>query len=381
MRCIARVGIQEPCFCLKILNSSSHPRNVMLEALREVQQRSGAQLSELGVPLAFGHQDEALAAVAAGVAVCDRTHWGLIEVTDADRIRFLHNQSTNDFQGRQPGEGCETVFVTSTARTLDLVSAYVTDEAVLLLTSPGQDQRLMEWMDRYIFFADKVKLKNLTGKLALFSLVGPASRALLTQLGATLAADEPLHRHAVFTLGGVTLRIAVGSGLASPGWTLLVPADQAADLWTALVNAGAVPLGDQVWQQLRVQQGRPLPGAELTEDYNPLEAGLWQTISFDKGCYIGQETLARLNTYQGVKQQLWGLNLQGPAAPGTPITLAGEKIGLLTSQVETPQGSLGLGYIRTKAGGAGLTVTVGEAVATVVDLPFLSRGYLAPKAG
>ncbi|KAB1991038.1 CAF17-like 4Fe-4S cluster assembly/insertion protein YgfZ, partial [Haemophilus parainfluenzae] len=103
----------------------------------------------------------------------------------------------------------------------------------------------------------------------------------------------------------------------------------AAPLWSALVEAGAVPAGELIWQQLRIQQGRPMPGAELTQDYNPLEAGLWQTISFDKGCYIGQETIARLNTYRGVKQQLWGIRLQGPAAPGSPILVEGEKEGTL----------------------------------------------------
>jgi folate-binding protein YgfZ len=119
-----------------------------------------------------------------------------------------------------------------------------------------------------------------------------------------------------------------------------------------------------------------MPGAELTEDYNPLEAGLWESISFNKGCYIGQETITRLNTYQGVKQQLWGIRLQGSATPGTPITVGDDKVGILTSLVDTAAGPLGLGYIRTKAGGIGLAVTVGEASGTVVDVPFLSRGYL-----
>ena len=122
------------------------------------------------------------------------------------------------------------------------------------------------------------------------------------------------------------------------------------------------------------RQGVPQPGTELTEDYNPLEAGLWHAISFDKGCYIGQETIARLNTYQGVKQQLWGVQLSTPVEPGTPILVGEDKVGTLTSILDTAEGPLGLGYIRTKAGGAGLQVTVGEAEGTVVDVPFLSRG-------
>ena len=257
------------------------------------------------------------------------------------------------------------------------MTAYVTEDEVLLLTSPHQQQTLIDWMDRYIFFADKVKLTNLTDDTVAFSLVGPESEALLKQLGAEAVVGQPLYHHQLLTVGGVDTRVAVGSGLAIAGYTLITPVEQAAALWQTLIEAGAVPMGDRVWQQLRIEQGRPLPGAELTEEVNPLEAGLWHTISFEKGCYIGQETIARLNTYKGVKQQLWGLKLEAIAPVGTPVLLNGEKVGVLTSVMETPAGLRGLAYIRTKAGGAGLTVHVGETVAAVVDLPFLSRGYLA----
>lgn len=130
-------------------------------------------------------------------------------------------------------------------------------------------------------------------------------------------------------------------------------------------------MGDRVWEQLRIEQGRPTPDHELTDDYNPLEAGLWQTISFEKGCYIGQETIARLNTYKGVKQQLWGIRLQAPVEPGTVVMLGEEKVGKLTSFTQTAQGAFGLAYIRTKAGGVGLKVLLGEVEGEIVDVPFL----------
>ena len=99
---------------------------------------------------------------------------------------------------------------------------------------------------------------------------------------------------------------------------------------------------------------------------------MWQTISFSKGCYIGQETIARLNTYKGVKQYLWGIRLSAPAQIGSIITLGDEKIGKLTSYTNTEQGFFGLGYIRTKAGGAGLKVKIGESEGEIVDGPFLT---------
>jgi folate-binding protein YgfZ len=349
----------------------------MAQTLQNLQQAQGATLSPEGIPLTFGNDPIALGAAATGWVVCDRSHWGLIELSGADRLRFLHNQTTNAFNGRQPGEGCDTVFVTSTARTLDLTTVYVTDEALLILTSPGQDQRLLDWMDRYIFPADQVSLRNLTDTTVCFSLVGPASEQILQTAGIAPPSHTAYGHHRVIDLEGLAVRVAVGSGLGLPGYTLVLPRQGSDRLWQRLTEAGAIAAGEQVWQQLRVQAGRPIPGAELTEDYNPLEAGLWETISFDKGCYIGQETIARLNTYQGVKQQLWGIQLEGEATPGTAIAVDDAKVGVLTSVVDTPQGPLGLGYIRTKAGGAGLRVTVGNVLGTVVDLPFASRGYLA----
>ena len=350
----------------------------MGNALQDLQRTQGAVFeAELSVPVTFGNDEAALAAAQSGVALCDRSHWGRIRVSDSDRVRFLHNQTTNQIQQLQPGQGCDTVFVTSTGRTIDLVTAYVDADSVLLLASPGQAEPLMQWMDRYIFFADKVKLTDETTTTVAFTLVGPESLSLLTQLGLPDLAAAPDGSHQVATIAGVELQVAKGSGLALPGFTLMANADAGDALWSALTAAGAVPLGDRSWQTLRVEQGRPLPGTELTDDYNPLEAALWQAVSFDKGCYIGQETIARLQTYQGVKQQLWGLRLSAAVEPNTPILVDGNKVGVVTSCLPTTDGAIALGYIRTKAGGLGLQVMVGDQSATVVDLPFASRGYLA----
>lgn len=348
----------------------------MTSDLTEIQSAQGAIFDHpQGPPLSFGNDPAALAAITTGVVLVDRSHWGLLEMTGADRLRFIHNQTTNAFTQRQPGAGCDTVFVTSTARTLDLATVYATEESLWIVTSPGQDQQLLDWMDRYIFPADKVNLTNHTGQMGLFSLVGPGSHALVQSLGASLDAESPYGQHQL--LGDTGWRVAVGSSLGWPGYTLFGPRANAAELWQRCSQGGAIPAGERLWERWRIQQGRPVPGAELTEEVNPLEAGLWHTLSFDKGCYIGQETIARLNTYRGVKQQLWGLRLSQWVDPGEPLYLGEDKVGWVTSVVETEAGILGLGYLRTKAGGQGLTVTAGAAQAQVVEVPFLSRGYLA----
>ncbi|PSB53189.1 folate-binding protein YgfZ [filamentous cyanobacterium Phorm 6] len=358
----------------------------MIQELHDIQAAAGATFTELTttetVIVSFGNDAAAIAATKQGVALYDRTHWGRIQISDSDRLRFLHNQSTNNFNILKPGQGCDTVFVTSTARTIDLATAYATEDAVILLVSANRRRQLLELLDRYIFPMDRVGLTDLTDTTVAFSLFGPESTQLLAKIGVTELQNQPYAAHKLIKTpplsppcqrgdeGGV--RVAVGSGLATPGYTLIAAASDAARLWTELVKAGAVPMGDRVWEQLRIQQGRPATDFELTDDYNPLEARLLHTITYEKGCYIGQETIARLNTYKGVKQQLWGVQLSGAVEPGTAVTIGEEKVGKLTSFTETESGFFGLAYIRTKAGGEGLKVQLGEVSGEVVNLPFLS---------
>ncbi|MDB9539768.1 folate-binding protein [Anabaenopsis tanganyikae CS-531] len=313
----------------------------------------------------------AIQAATEGVAVCDRSYWGRIRVSDDDRIRFLHNQSTNDFHSLKPGQGCDTVMVSSTARTIDLVTAYILEDAVLLLTSPSRRELLMQWLDRYIFFADQVQLTDVTDETSTLSLMGAQSHTIVEKLGAGAIIGQAYGNHQLVN----GLMIAVGSGLATPGYTIIMPAAQKEKIWQQIVALGAVELTNSAWETLRILQGRPAPDAELTDDYNPLEVGLWQTISFNKGCYIGQETIARLNTYKGVKQHLWGIRLNAPASVGSAIAIGDEKVGKLTSYTATVNGHFGLGYIRSKAGGIGLKVQIGETEGEVVKVPFVSHQY------
>ncbi len=345
-----------------------------MENLRQIQQAAGAILdAETNVVLSFNNETEALNAIQDGVVLCDRSNWGLLEITGEDRLRYLHNQSTNDFESLQSGRGCDTVFVTPTARTVDLATAYVTDDAVLVIVSPNRRQQLIKWLDKFIFPFDKVKLNDRSAEYIVFSLIGSQSDALLSQLIPETIIGQQTGDHALVTIDEITVRIAVGSGLATPGYTLIVPVAEGAVFWSKLTTMGAIPTGDRFWSNLSIQQGRPTPDRELTEDYNPLEAGLWHTLSFDKGCYIGQETIARLNTYKGVKQKLWGVRLSQKVEPKTPVILDDKKVGVLTSYTDTPDGSFGLAYVRTIAGGVGLSVKVGDATGELVTVPFIKH--------
>lgn len=298
---------------------------------------------------------------------------GILQLKGNDRVRFLHNQTTNNINALKVGQNCQTVFVNSTGRTLDLVTAYFLKDVILITVSPNRRQFLFNWMDRFIFPMDKVELTDLSEQYIKISLLGKASE-YLNNLGVKLPESN---QHTEVLINNIVCYLANGNDLGLLGYTLIIPADQLTTIQTQLLDNGALTISDRLWEHLRITQGRPIPDQELTEDYNPLEAGLWNAISFEKGCYIGQETIARLNTYKGVKQRLWGIRLNQPAEVGSPITLEGEKVGILTSftDLETP---FGLGYIRTKAGGERLTVQVGEATGETVSVPFLSHEYYQP---
>jgi folate-binding protein YgfZ len=145
---------------------------------------------------------------------------------------------------------------------------------------------------------------------------------------------------------------------------------------------GVIPMGEDDWERARVTAGRPAPSAELTQDYNPLEAGLYHAVSITKGCYIGQETLAKVGRAGPPKQQLWGLQLTAPAAPGAAVQYEGDVIGSVTSYVDLQQyGDFALAYLkRSRKGTAlkleGAAVTVDGQPATVVTAPYSTWEFL-----
>jgi len=313
-----------------------------------------------------------------GALLYDRSAWGRLCLTGEDRLRFLHNQTTNNLQSRKAGECCETTFVTSTARTIDLATAILTDTELIAIVSPERRAALLPLLDRYIFPMDRVAVADITDETLCFSAIGVGCMALCERLGVAFPAAGT-HQTVELTISDAPrmLRLIGTSGLSFPGLTIVGSIADREALWSRLVELDATPINATAWETLRLLDGRPRPDRELTDDYNPLEAGLWHTVAFDKGCYIGQETIARLNTYQGVKQQLWGLRSEAAIEPGTALTLDGVKVGAVTSAIATENGAIGLGYLRTKAGGAGLTLLAGEATVRSVEIPHASRGYLA----
>ena len=342
--------------------------------LQDVQASAGATFDTVAgqrVVTRFENSVSVLESARTGAVLFDRSHWTLLDTSGPERLDYLHNQTTNNIKALSPGQGCDTCIVTPTARTIDLVTAYVTPNSVLLLASPSPEEIAFKWLSRLIAFSN-AELTDVSDRYAVFTMVGPRSPAVLSSLSIPLP-SAGLHSHQSADIGNGPLRVVTGTGLAMEGYSLMVPIDGAETLWTALLEAGGTPGGTEDWETLRILQGRPALGQELTQDYNPLEAGLWHSTSFTKGCYIGQETIARLETYNGVKQQLWGLDLDRPVEVGSTITIDDQRAGILTSLTEIEGNYRGLGYIRTKLGGEGSKVDINGIEGVVTPIPYSTR--------
>ncbi|XP_004504185.1 putative transferase At1g60990, chloroplastic [Cicer arietinum] len=337
---------------------------------------AGAEVSGEGIVETFHNDEEALDAADNGVAVVDLSHFGRIRVSGDDRVQFLHNQSTANFECLQAGQGCDTVFVTPTARTIDIAHAWVMKNAITLVVSPKTCRTISEMLNKYIFFADKVEIQDITKKTSLFVLVGPKSGQVMENLNLGNLVGKPYGTHQHFYVDKQPITIGVGNLISEDGFSLMMSPAAAPSVWKAILAQGAVAMGSNAWNKLRVIQGRPAPGMELTKEFNVLEACLWNSISLTKGCYKGQETISRLITYDGVKQRLWGFHLSDAAQLGSTITVDGKKVGKLTSYASGRKQSehFGLGYIKRQAASEGDRVIVGDnIIGTVVEVPFLSQ--------
>jgi aminomethyltransferase len=300
---------------------------------------------------------------------------GRVRAVGRDRLDLLHRMSTNDLTGMAAGEARLTVLTTPIARIVDVLWVLNRGETALAITGPGRATAVRRWLAGYIFYNDQVKFEDASGELAQFGLYGAkaakVAEALRPGAGA-LAENRFLDDGAVI--------VARGRPLAGDGYTIIAPAGQIGSLREAALGAGARPAGETAYQWLRLEAGMPEGGAddqgpigqELTEEYIPLEANLWPAVSFTKGCYIGQEIIARMESRGKLARRLVGLRLEAPVAVGAEVRPAagGASAGKVTSAGVLPDhGPVALAYLKTAAAEAGTAVRVGEAAGRVVELP------------
>jgi folate-binding protein YgfZ len=307
-----------------------------------------------------------------GVAYFPQPAAACLRLGDQDRLDFLQRQTTNDLSVLVPGQAVLTVLVSPTARTLDVLHIIDREEELLLLTLPGHGENTFNYLRRRIFFNDKVHLEDASREFSQIDLEGPGASVALNSLGFGTAPqmDEVL---TINDDGAHVIAVGV-QGLTGLGVRLVVPAGAAESIEQALLQAGAERISTESREILRIEAGMPGAGAELVEEYTPLEVGLQSAVSGEKGCYPGQEVLARQITYDKVTRQMVGLRLGAPAQPGTRLLADGAAAGEITSAAVSPRfGPIALGVIKRPhyEVGTRLQVDVEEQVTVeVVTLPF-----------
>jgi folate-binding protein YgfZ len=293
----------------------------------------------------------------------DRSQRGKLALTGSERKAFLQGQVTNDVERLRPGHGCYAAFLTHKGKMLGDMRILDVGDELLLDTERGALQELFNMIRRFKLGSD-VELHKRTVETALLSLVGPDARRIA---GAGALARE--HDNARARIGGRDVLLVA----ADAGVDVFCAADDAGAVRAALEAAGAVPASEDAAEIVRVERGRPRYGVDLDEGVIPQEAGLNErAVSFTKGCYVGQETVARLFYRGKPNRYLRGLKLSGPAVRGDALRLGEKEVGRLGSAVVSPvHGPIALALVRREAEvGESLTVGEGATNAEVVDVPF-----------
>ncbi len=296
--------------------------------------------------------------------VLDRSARGKLVVSGPEAADYLQGQLTNDVEAIEPGEGLY-------AALLDRKGHMQADMRVLrpsegtelwLDTEPEGFEAARKHLGMYKI-GREVEVADATGERALLSLIGP--RAVEIAGGAAL----PENRCEEVTIGGAEC-LAVGT---VEGIDVFVPTAERDRVWEALLGAGAVEVAPEAAEILRIEAGRPRFGAEMGTETMPAEAGIVEAaVSFNKGCYIGQETVARLHYKGKPNRHLRGLKLSAPVGPGGALRLGEKEVGRLGGAAVSPAfGPIGLAILRREAE-PGATLAVGEdgVTAEVVALPF-----------
>ena len=326
-------------------------------------------------------------------ALYDHSQAGRLRAAGADALDLINRLSTNRVDNLPPGQGAPTILTTDRGRILDLLLVVNAGPYALLLTGPGSPPAVIAWLDKYTIMED-LTLTDITADTTQFTLCGPATRQLIAAAGladsSQLAELEP-YAALTLDLAGQEVMLIYHPIGELPAWDLLLWDNSAAPaVWESLTAAGFVPIRQDTWDALMVSKGIPRYGRELGDDFNPLEAGLIGAIDFAKGCYIGQEVIARLDTYQKVQKQLALLRFPAnipetagaeptaalQAAIGAELTAGGRKVGQITSLAAQPDtGELrALAYIRTAHAqpGTQLTLTAPhQGNAEIIRLPQL----------
>jgi folate-binding protein YgfZ len=326
-------------------------------------------------------------ALRATAAVIDLSARGRLCLTGADRVRFLNGQVTNDVKALATGEGCYAVLINAKGRMQSDLFVYQLPEELLLDFEPGFSVQVAARLEKYVI-ADDVQVVDAAPHYGLLSVQGPKASAVVNALalGVELPTKKPLSSVSVQDADAGDLYLMNQSRVGTGGFDLFIPVGALAAVADKLIFAakalGGGACGWTALETARIEAGLPRFGVDMDDTNLPPEAGIEApAISYTKGCYTGQEVIARIRTYGQVAKALRGLRLADdlPSLParGDKLVHGGKEVGHVTNAVWSPalKANIAFGYVRREHHAVGtelvLRSAAGESAARVVELPFV----------
>src|SRR5712692_3938406 len=312
-------------------------------------EKMGAALEGGRLPLRFTTVDEEYWAVRKMVGIADLSHLGRLRIAGKDRIQFLNGLLTNDILGVRENMKKHSVLLNTKARVLADLYLYDGGESVIVDTCDTAAARVKSILDQFIITED-VKIEDLTENLLLVTFQGPlSSRTVKEVLGVEVGDLKPLQSKSIGP-SQIIARDRTGQG----GYDMLLPRDEAESLWNGFLLQGSElglrPVGSEALEILRLEKGTPRYGIDVDESTIVLEAGFQDAISFTKGCYMGQEVVARATHIGRVNRRLVQLFLDTHvrAGRGSELSADGKPVGSLTSSALSPslEKVVALGYVQ-----------------------------------
>ena len=357
--------------------------------LHDVHERLGARFTDedgLLVPRDYGDVAAEHEAVRERAGLIDRSERGKIEVTGKDRATFIHGLVSNDVKGLAPGQGNESALLDVHGKLTALLVVHCLADRLVLETDRQLTEPLLTAIDRYLF-SERAELEDVTAARGILTVAGPDARKTVEQVVGAALPDLAGWQHVVARVAGAgkELRIVRTEETGEQGYDLWVPAEDLGPVWERLLEVGARPVGREAWNVLRVEAGVVRYGVDVDASTLLLEAHLPDAYSLNKGCYLGQEVIARI-TYRGhVNRKITGFRFGGSRVPvaGAPVRVDGKEVGRITSAVLSPAlgVALALGFLRREHQEPGTRVevsggdpsSVAPLSAEVVALPFYRR--------
>ena len=323
-------------------------------------------------------------AVRNSAGVVDLSHRGRLSVTGSDRTAYLHRIISNDVEGLSVGEGNYATILTNRGKIIADMKVYVFEDSIGIETNTETTSILYQELDKYLI-ADDVTIEDCTDRTGVVGVHGPKSAELVQAVYGFDVRDLPEYYSIVDEIDGRRIVCVRANETGEVGYNLCTAAESLEWLWDTILTKGrafgAEPVGLTALNSLRIEAGIPRYGVELGDSIFPGEAELEGAISYEKGCYIGQEIVARMKYRGHPNRLLRGFELASDIPPqsGDRLFDGDKEIGWIASAVISPTlgKTIGMGYVRTAFTDEGSEVKVetaeGQVNATVRLLPFYQR--------